>query len=207
MDTTVLALNSGIDTVERQGGILPCRSTFEQEEYDAGKEKITFALTALSVGAAVMVPPQAFAQQETFLVRVENIAKEPLNTSKGPAPFTLSPGVWTVHTGVNPMFKPFERLQGMRGKGLANLAEDGKPLDPLVKGLEGQSGVKAVGIFNTPESKTEKGWLKPKMMYEFTAPANPGDQLTLATLFAESSDLFYASYGRSIPPLFRWQAD
>lgn len=98
------------------------------------KKKFPFAL---SVGAAVMVAPHALAQQETFLVRVENIAKEPLNTSKGPVPFTLSPGVWVVHTGVNPMFKPFERLQDMRGKGLVNLAEDGKPLEPLVQGLEG----------------------------------------------------------------------
>lgn len=45
----------------------------------------------------------------------------------------------------------------------------------------------------------EKGGLKPGIMYEFTIPANPGDQLTLATMFAESNDLFYAPYGLGIP--------
>jgi hypothetical protein len=163
----------------------------------------TSALVALGLGATGLAQAQAQAQdqakQQVFKVRVENIADEPLNTSKGPVPFTLSPGVWAVHTGVNPMFKPFERLQDMRGKGLANLAEDGKPLEPLVEALKGQSGVNAVGILNTPESKMEKGGLKPGTMYEFTVSAAPGSQLTLATMFAGSNDLFYAPYGLGIP--------
>lgn len=146
------------------------------------------------------VPAQAPSQhkQHMFLVRVENI-DQPLQTSKGPVPVTLSPGARAVPTGVNPMYTPFEPLQGMRGEGLKKLAEDGKRFQPLVKALKDQPGVEAVGVFNTAESKMEKGGLMPGMLHEFTIPADPGDQLTLATMFAESNDLFYAPYGTGVP--------
>lgn len=153
------------------------------------------ALGLVTVGLGI-APASA---QTTFAVRIENIAEEPLNTSTGSVPFTLSPGVWVVHTGMNPIFAPFERLQGMRGTGLENLAEDGKEFEELPNAIRGRRGMKSVGVFNTPESKMETGGLKPGMKYEFTITANPGDQLSLATMFAASNDLFYAPYGTGIP--------
>lgn len=160
-----------------------------------GRELVLAGLVAVGLGFA----PRDAAAQTTFVVRLENVAEQPLNTSKGPVPFTLSPGVWVVHTGANPLFVPFHRLEGLRGTGLENLAEDGKQFEELPQAVRTEPGVKAVGVFDTPESKMEKGGLKPGMQYEFTVTASPGDHFSLATMFAASNDLFYAPYGTGIP--------
>lgn len=58
-----------------------------------------------------------------FRIRIANIASaDALQTSGGPAPVVLSPGVWTVGGGPNPLFT---EGQVDRGLGLEHLAEDG----------------------------------------------------------------------------------
>lgn len=158
------------------------------------RELVITGLVAVGLGVA----PNAAPGQTRFTVRIENVADQPLMTSKGPVPFTLSPGAWAVHTAPDPIFTAREPA---RGNGLEEIAEDGKPASKLAKALKGMPGVRYAGAFTTPESKMEKGGLKPGMMYEFTIMAMPGDRFSFATMFAESNDLFYAPE-QSIP-LFR----
>jgi hypothetical protein len=60
-----------------------------------------------------------------FKVSIENVsANDALKTSTGNRPAPMSPGVWVVHGGKDPLF-----TAGMkdRGQGLEHIAEDGNP--------------------------------------------------------------------------------
>ncbi|HSE83542.1 MAG TPA: spondin domain-containing protein [Thermodesulfobacteriota bacterium] len=131
-----------------------------------------------------------------FKVRIENISKgEILKLSNGgSAPFALSPGMWVVHTGNDPLFTADEKD---RGKGLEAQAEDGNP-EMLVKSLEGQKGVMSTGIFNTPVGAKDPGPIVPGGAYEFTFTAVPGARLSFALMFGQSNDLFYAPEDKGI---------
>jgi hypothetical protein len=61
-----------------------------------------------------------------FLVTIENVSSDTaLQTSEGDLPAPLSPGVWVVHNGSDPLY-----TVGMpdRGQGIENIAEDGDPM-------------------------------------------------------------------------------
>jgi len=61
-----------------------------------------------------------------FRVTIENVSSDTvLQTSEGDFPAPLSPGVWVVHNGPDPLF-----TVGMpdRGQGLEHIAEDGNPM-------------------------------------------------------------------------------
>ncbi len=100
----------------------------------------------------------------------------------------LSPGVWAVHTEDAPLFASG---QPDPGRGLEALAEDGDPAT-LAAMLEGVMGVQNVGVFTTPDGTTVPGVILPGGSYSFTITAAPGDRLSVATMFVQSNDLFYA---------------
>lgn len=73
-----------------------------------------------------------------FKVKLTNVSSNmALQTSEGDFPAPISPGVWVVHGGKDPLF-----TAGMpdRGEGIENIAEDGNPA-LLGAFTEGSSGV------------------------------------------------------------------
>jgi hypothetical protein len=106
----------------------------------------------------------------------------------------LSPGVWAVHTGDDPFFTAG---QDDRGDGLEMLAEDGDP-SGLAAALSSETGVASSGVFNTPEGATMPGVILPGGAYVFEVTGEPGDLLSLATMFVQSNDLFYSPDGDGI---------
>src|SRR5262249_37733650 len=78
-----------------------------------------------------------------------------------------------------------------RGKGLEALAEDG-PTSPLEKSLRGQPGIVHVGSTDTPVGARSPGDIWPGDAFEFKVTAKPGERLTIAAMFVQSNDLFYA---------------
>jgi len=85
----------------------------------------------------------------------------------------------------------FTRGKVDRGFGLASEAEDGNPAK-LAASLKQAKGVVASGTFDTPLGDGSPGPALPGKAYEFTIEASPGQRLTLATMFGQSNDLFYA---------------
>jgi hypothetical protein len=132
----------------------------------------------------------AQAADETFTVRVENVsAGNILKLSNGKtSAVAVAPVLYVIHTNRGPLFtsgKPD------RGKGLQALAEDGPP-GPLAESLKGQPGIVRVGFTDTPVGTDRPGDIWPGQAYEFKVTAKPGERLTIAAMFAQSNDLFYA---------------
>lgn len=100
----------------------------------------------------------------------------------------LSPGVFAVHTAAAPLFSDG---QADRGDGLEALAEDGEP-SGLAAALAQQAGIESSGAFTTPDGAGMPGVILPGQSYVFTFEAEPGSSLSLATMFVQSNDLFYA---------------
>lgn len=141
------------------------------------------------------VPFTAHAEHEgakpvTFTVRVENVSTTTtLRSGKGEtAPAPHSPGIWVVHRGTAPLFRVGKADLGW---GMEAQAEDGDP-SKLAEHCRSHEGVLEVGVFNTPRGDKEPGPALPGKVYEFTVQARPGDRLSLATMFGQSNDLFYA---------------
>lgn len=155
-----------------------------------------FALfsTVLARGA-VPVPGDA-PVKTTFRVRVENVSTDAtlhLSTG-GTAPAPTAPVLWVVHTTPDPLFSAGAVD---RGRGLESLAEDGSPA-ALAASLSGAEGIVAVGMVTTPTGATEPGPILPGNSYEFTVQAERAQHLTLAFMFGQSNDLFFAPEGKGI---------
>ena len=102
----------------------------------------------------------------------------------------LAPIGYTVHQQLNPLFT----LGQPASVGLQRIAEDGGPGD-LVAMLPGDSGAAAVG-----RGAGEPGPIVPPAgNYSFEIMASPGDLLSLATMFVQSNDWFFALHNQ---PLF-----
>ncbi len=129
-----------------------------------------------------------------FRVLIENVSDANSVAGKSQAAVPLAPGVWAVHTSGDPLFTADEND---RGEGLEALAEDGDP-GPLATSLTALSGVVSSGHFNTPINADAPAPIFPGEGYEFTVYAVPGDYLSLATMFVQSNDLFYAPEGAGI---------
>jgi hypothetical protein len=131
----------------------------------------------------------------TFRVRVENVSKaDTLKTSMGSAPAAVAPVLYVVHTTKDPLFTNGQRD---RSKGLERLAEEGNP-SALVESLKGAAGISAVGAQDTTVGASAAGPIVGGHAYEFTVTAAPGARLTLAMMFGQSNDLFYAPGGEGI---------
>jgi hypothetical protein len=134
----------------------------------------------------------AMARNTTFTIRVENLTRgEVLKLSDGKtAPFVIAPVLWVVHRGsTSPLFTGGKVDAG---RGLRALAETGNP-EPLSKSIAGDPGVVAVGAAARPAGAQENGPLAPGQAYEFTVTAAPGQFLSVAAMFGQSNDWFYAN--------------
>ena len=122
-----------------------------------------------------------------FRVRIENISAKSLKLSTGDSiDIPVSPVVWVVHSGPNPLFTPGEVDRGL---GLEALAESGRP-SVLVSSLTTAKlpSVHRLGLENRPVGSTSPGLLDAGQRYEFTFEANPGHRLSLAMMNGESND-------------------
>src|SRR5258708_26650699 len=131
----------------------------------------------------------AQADDQIFTVRIENVsARDALKLSRKTEPVGVAPVLYVIHTNRAPLFTSG---QPDRGKGLEALAEDG-PTGPLAESLKGQPGIVHVGFTDTPVGAGKPGGIWPGDAYEFKVTAKAGERLTIATMFGQSNDLFYA---------------
>src|SRR5215470_12136450 len=150
----------------------------------------TLRISVLATLLLLMGPVSAQTADEILTVRIENVsAKDALKLSNGKTePVALAPVLYVIHTNRAPLFTSGEPD---RGKGLEALAEDGST-GPLEKSLKGQPGIVSVGSTDTPVGASGPGDIEPGGAYEFKVTAKPGERLTIATMFVQSNDLFYA---------------
>jgi len=134
---------------------------------------------------------------------VENIAEdgfpEALATDTDDATgliVPLSPGAYAVHdNGTQPIY---QNGSPDFGEGLEGIAEDGAPTD-LAASLNGKAGVNASGAFNTAVGGSGPGAIGPGQSFQFSFMASEGENLSLATMFVQSNDWFYAFSPNGIP--------
>lgn len=155
---------------------------------------------------AVLLAPAGLAAQTQmtqsggrateFTIRIENVSTSSTLklSSGGTAPAPTAPVLWVVHTSEDPLFIDG---QSDRGAGLESLAEDGDPSE-LAKALLGLPGIVATGFVNVPEGDATPGPVLPGKSYRVTFSAKPGEKLTIAFMFGQSNDLFYAPTGEGI---------
>jgi len=135
-------------------------------------------------------------ESTNFTVKIENLSTPStlvIDSSTSVA-IPLSPGFWALHSVPDPLFTVGE---DDRGLGLEGIAEDGDP-----SALAGSFSMKMGtpnGAFNTPVDSAGPGPIFPGASYEFSFSAAPGAYLSLATMFVQSNDLFYAPDGMGIP--------
>ena len=125
-------------------------------------------------------------QQITFVIRIENTSPEGGLTVLAPGAFELNDHPLSF----------FAAGEADRGLGLEALAEDGDP--SVLAGTIGEmmGGDEMAGfmvsVFNTPVGADSAGPAGPGAAYEFSIDAYPGQYLTLATMFVQSNDWFFA---------------
>ena len=176
----------------------------------------------VTLSAALLAAAQAAAAQDQptkFTIKVENISQgEVLKLSDGKAaPFVSAPVLWAVHGGgASPFF-----IGGRpdAGKGLETLAETGNP-GPLLRSVTGARDIASAGADDQPVGGTAHGPITPGQGYQFEVSAVPGQSLSVAWMFGQSNDLFYANdrpialfdaagkpvRGDMTPQLFLWDA-
>ena len=128
-----------------------------------------------------------------FTVRVENVSSaSTLQTMDGGKPVPLSPLAYAVHEDRAPLFASGEAAS----TALERLAEDGSPMELAQKlEMDGLTG----GAVATPVGGNQPSPIGPGQVYEFTVEAGAGQRLSLATMFVQSNDLFYAPSETGIP--------
>jgi hypothetical protein len=151
---------------------------------------------------ALLAPVPLFAQYATgrevqFTLRIENVSTpQTLKLSTGAtAPAPTAPLLWTVTDGGNPLFSAGTKD---RGQGLEQLAEDGNPgvlADYITAKMK---SVVHSGVVTIPVGDKAPGPITPGKAYEFSFPAAPGQRLTIAMMFGQSNDLFYAPGAKAI---------
>jgi hypothetical protein len=126
----------------------------------------------------------------TWGVTVTNVSSgDTLETMDGSVAVPLSPGAYAVHTGMAHLFAPDEPASD----GLESLAEDGDP-SGLADAVADREGIVDSGAFTTPDGADGPAPLMPGESYTFEVSADPSadPKLSLATMFVQSNDLFYA---------------
>lgn len=154
-------------------------------------------LIAILILTVIFVQSNSEAKDpQKFRVKIENITSGNILKSKTgeTAPLAFAPGLYIVHTTDAPIFKTGEKQWG---KGLESLAEDGNP-GSLAENVKTQKGIVSTGIFNTPVGDDKPGPITPGKYFEFEFIAEPGQNLTIAQMWGQSNDLFYAPNERGI---------
>jgi len=125
-----------------------------------------------------------------FVVRVENISSfDAMVYSDGSSQAAgFSHGVYAVHGSGWPVYQPGEPTPFVSG--LEALAEDGnvRPMQPY---LERHPDVAESGIFYKPVGSDTDAELWPGVVFEFRVTANPGENLSFATMLMQSNDIVY----------------
>jgi hypothetical protein len=157
--------------------------------------RIAFVAAALS--PASLLAQYGAGREVTFTIRVENVSTaRTLELSNGTtAPAPTAPLLWTVTDEGNPLFTAGTPD---RGQGLERLAEDGNPgvlADYISANMK---SVVHSGVVTVPSGDKGPGPITPGKAYEFTISAAPGQRLTVAMMFGQSNDLFYAPGARAI---------
>ncbi len=98
----------------------------------------------------------------------------------------LAPVVWAVHGDTMGAGIFFTSGETDRGVGLEALAEDGDPAQ-----LAGSLGDINHGVQAVPDGADGPGPAFPGDSYSLTISAWPGENLSFATMFVQSNDLFY----------------
>jgi hypothetical protein len=152
----------------------------------------TFALIFLAVATVAGLGQTAFAKvrkEATFKVRIENVSAAEGQPGEGGQryPFALSPGIFVV----NHKSQYFFEVGKSADPALESQAEDGNP-EGLYKRLLTKVGSIYLGVFNTPVGASTPGPILPGGAYEFTFKATEGMKLSVAAMFGQSNDLFYA---------------
>ena len=157
----------------------------------------TAAMVAAALASiAAIAPAPLHAQYEAgrevkFTVRIENVSTpSTLKLSNGQtAPAPTAPLIWTITDVGNPLFTPGKVDVG---HGLERLAEDGNPGVLADYITEHVKSVTSSGIVTKPMGESKDGPILPGKAYEFTVSAAPGQRLSMAFMFGQSNDLFYA---------------
>jgi hypothetical protein len=180
------------ETTERNSRLLSRRKLLERTGEVGVLASSVLAVSAGARAQTQTTQTESGTQEDAtqFRVRIENVSSSStLQPAEGqPQPVPLSPGVFAVFQRQNPIFTPREPD---REQGLEAIAEDGDPM-PLGEALPDQDSVSASGVFDTPVDGNEPSPIGPGQAYQFTTQAQPGDRLTLATMFVPSNDLFYS---------------
>ncbi len=125
-----------------------------------------------------------------FVVRIENISPfDAMIYSDGSSQAAgFSHGVYAVHAAGWPVYQPGAHTPFVSG--LEALAEDGnvRPMQPY---LERHPDVVESGIFYKPVGQDTDAELWPGVVYEFRVTANPGENLSFATMLMQSNDIIY----------------
>lgn len=117
---------------------------------------------------------------------------ESLRAHTGITPI-LSPGAFVVHAANDPLFTAGEPD---RGEGLVDVAEDGNPA--MLAGVLQNSISSTGGAFTVPVGGSDPAPIGPGGAYEFVIASGANGKLSLATMFVQSNDLFYAPDGMGI---------
>ena len=133
-----------------------------------------------------------------FTVHVENVSQPgTIDSDRAGGAVPLSPGVYAVFQGKNPMFAPGARADN----GTERIAEDGFPMRKAGM-VNDATNVSASGIFDSAGGPDNGPAIFPGESAMFTIEAHPGDHLQFETMFVQSNDWFYAFEGEGLA-LFR----
>jgi hypothetical protein len=105
----------------------------------------------------------------------------------------ISPGIYVVSATDNPIFTAG---QAQTGNGLEAQAEDGNPA--TLAGSVRMGNFAATGVYNTAVGAGKTGPIGPGGAFEFSFDAAPGQNLSFASMFGDSNDLFIAPDGHGI---------
>ena len=132
----------------------------------------------------------------TFTVTVQNVSTpNTVASARANGTVPLSPGVFAVFTGADPMFAVGQPADS----GTESIAEDGFPGPPL-PGTKSTSaaaaaGVTQSGVFQSPGGPDNGPALFAGETATFTVTARPGSRLQIETMFVQSNDWFYGFGG------------
>jgi hypothetical protein len=150
-----------------------------------------FALLAAGTAALASARPKGKHGKTTeFTVRIDALSTPTtLQTSQGPKPVPLSPGVFAVYRGGNVLF----RVGKPADEGTERIAEDGFT-SAEVSGLVGRPRVRDGGVFEQIGGDLGPAF-EPGSSAEFTFGGRRGDRFSLETMFVQSNDWFYGFRG------------
>lgn len=132
----------------------------------------------------------------TFTVTIENVSSNgTLAVTRLNGVVPLSPGVYAVFSGTNPLWTAGDSLPPPEG--LERLAEDGDNTVEAAR-IAGLTFLKAHGTFEAAGGADDSPLIFPGESATFTVTGSPGDRLQIETMFVQSNDWFFAFSGAGL---------